>query len=108
MNNSPNEKYPQRIKLFFYRSIQRRISTFPYMFVLIDFNSLSQNPLSCTCPGSELLYALCGNVVKGYLSIMQNEKLRYLVLKLSRSLFLHFNYLVSVTAGGPVSPQGHM
>ena len=27
---------------------------------------------------------------------------------LSRSLFLNFNYLVSVTAGGPVSPQGHM
>ena len=27
---------------------------------------------------------------------------------LSRSLFLYFNYLVSVTAGGPVSPRGHM
>ena len=25
----------------------------------------------------------------------------------SRSLFLYFNYLVSVTAGGPVSPRGH-
>ena len=23
-------------------------------------------------------------------------------------LFLYFNYLVSVTAGGPVSPRGHM
>ena len=29
-------------------------------------------------------------------------------LDLSRSLFLHFNYVVSVTAGGPVSPRGHM
>ena len=27
---------------------------------------------------------------------------------LSRSLFLYFNYLVSVTAGGPESPRGHM
>ena len=29
-------------------------------------------------------------------------------IPLSRSLFLYFNYLVSVTAGGPESPRGHM
>ena len=29
-------------------------------------------------------------------------------IHLSRSLFLYFNYLVSVTAGGPVRPRGHM
>ena len=29
-------------------------------------------------------------------------------IHLSRSLYLNFNYLVSVTAGGPVSPQGNM
>ena len=29
-------------------------------------------------------------------------------IHLSRSLFLNFNYLVSVTACGPVSPRGHM
>ena len=29
-------------------------------------------------------------------------------IHLSRSLHLYFNYLVSVTAGGPVSPRGHM
>ena len=29
-------------------------------------------------------------------------------LHLSRRLFLYFNYLVSVTAGGPRSPRGHM
>ena len=29
-------------------------------------------------------------------------------IHLSRSLFLYFNYLVSVTAGGPRSPRGHM
>ena len=29
-------------------------------------------------------------------------------IHLSRSLFLYFNNLVSVTAGGPESPRGHM
>ena len=29
-------------------------------------------------------------------------------IHLSRSLFFNFNYLVSVTAGGPKSPRGHM
>ena len=29
-------------------------------------------------------------------------------IHLSRRLFLYFNYLVSVTAGGPESPRGHM
>ena len=29
-------------------------------------------------------------------------------IHLSRSLFLYFNDLVSVTAGGPVSPRGHI
>ena len=31
-----------------------------------------------------------------------------LTVNLSRSLYLYFNYLVSVTAGGPASPRGHM
>ena len=26
----------------------------------------------------------------------------------SKNLFIYFNYLVSVTAGGPVCPRGHM
>ena len=29
-------------------------------------------------------------------------------IHLSRSLYSYFNYLVSVTAGGPRSPRGHM
>ena len=29
-------------------------------------------------------------------------------IHLSRRLFINFNYLVSVTAGGPRSPRGHM
>ena len=47
----------------------------------IDFNSLSQNPLPCTCSASEFLYAPCGHVVTGDLSIVRNEKLRDLVHK---------------------------
>ena len=47
----------------------------------IDFNSFSQNPLPCTCPGSEFLYAPCGHVLTGYLSIVQNDKLRDLLCK---------------------------
>ena len=41
----------------------------------IDFNSLSQNTLPCTCSGSEFLNAPCGHVVTGDLSSMRNEKL---------------------------------
>ena len=29
-------------------------------------------------------------------------------IHLDRSLYLYFNFLVSVTAGGPMSPRGHM
>ena len=41
----------------------------------IHFNSLSKNPLPCTCPGSEFLYAPCDHVFTGDLSIVQNDKL---------------------------------
>ena len=34
--------------------------------------------------------------------------LKPLTIHLSRSLYLNFNYLVSVTASGPVSTRGHM
>ena len=40
-----------------------------------------QNPLPCTCPGSEFLYAPCGHEVTGDLSIVQNEKLKDLLRK---------------------------
>ena len=47
----------------------------------IDFNSLSQNPLTCTCSGSQFLYAPCGHVVTGDPNIVRNEKLRDLLRK---------------------------
>ena len=32
----------------------------------------------------------------------------YLIIHINRSLFLYLNNLVSVTAGWPKSPRGHM
>ena len=47
----------------------------------IDFQSLSQNPLPCSCSGSEFLYAPCGHIVTGDLNIVRNDKLRDLLRK---------------------------
>ena len=58
------------------RSVASKICNNKRSLQQIDFNSLSQNPLPCTCPGSEVLYAPCGHVMTGYLSIVQNDKLR--------------------------------
>ena len=41
-------------------------------------------------------------------SILLIKSVQKWCIHLSRSLLLYFNYLVSVTAGGPVSPRGHM
>ena len=57
------------------RSVASKIFNYKRSLQQIDFNSLSQNPLPCTCLGSEFLYAPCGHVVTGYLRIVQNEKL---------------------------------
>ena len=57
------------------RSVTSKIFNYKRSLQQIDFNSLSQNPLPCTCPGSEFLYAPCGHVVTGDLSIVQNDKL---------------------------------
>ena len=63
------------------RSVASKIFNYKRSLQQIDFNSLSQNPLPCTCPGSEFLYAPCGHVVSGDLSIVQNDKLRDLLRK---------------------------
>ena len=47
----------------------------------IEFQSLSQNPLPCSCSGSEFLYAPCGHTVTGDLNIVRNDKLRDLLRK---------------------------
>ena len=63
------------------RSVASKIFNYKRSLQEIDFNSLSQNPLPCTCPGSEFLYAPCGHVVTGDLSIVQNDELRDLLHK---------------------------
>ena len=63
----------------------------------------------------------CGQATKGQtvidnIYICRNAHMVHIVnlirlkwcIHLSRSLYLNFNYLVSVIAGGPVSPRGHM
>ena len=57
------------------RSVAFKIFNYKRSLQQIDFNSLSRNPLPCTCPRSEFLYALCGHVVTADLSIVQNDKL---------------------------------
>ena len=47
----------------------------------LDFQRLSQNPLPCSCSGSEFLYAPCGHIVTGDLSVARNDKLRDLFRK---------------------------
>ena len=63
------------------RSVASKIFNYKRSLQQIDFNSLSQNPLPCTCPVSEFMYASCGHIVTGDLSIVQNDKLRDLLRK---------------------------
>ena len=45
------------------RSVASKMFNYKRSLQQIDFNSLSQNSLPCTCPGSEFRYAPCGHVV---------------------------------------------
>ena len=63
------------------RSVASKIFNYKRSLQQIDFNSLSQNPLPCTCSGSQFLYAPCGHVVTGDLNIVRNDKLRDLLRK---------------------------
>ena len=63
------------------RSVASKLFNYKRPLRQIDFNCLSQNPLPCTGPGSEFMYAPGGHVVTGDLSIVQNEKLRDLLRK---------------------------
>ena len=63
------------------RSVASKIFNYKRSLQQVNFYSLSQNPLTCTCSGSEFLYAPCGHVVTGDLNIVQNEQLRDLLRK---------------------------
>ena len=56
-------------------------------------------------PSGDRRFAKCDCSITADLLIKSDLKW---CIHISRSLFLYFNYLVSVTAGGPVSPRGHM
>ena len=63
------------------RSVATKIFNYKTSLQQIDFQSLSQNPLPCSCSGSEFLYAPCGHIVTGDLNIVRNDKLRDLLRK---------------------------
>ena len=71
--------YHQNISCRYTRSVASKIFYYKRSLQQIDFKSLSQNPLLCTCPGSEFVYAPFGHVVTGDIGIVQNEKLRDLL-----------------------------
>ena len=62
-------------------SVATKIFNYKTSLQQIEFQSLSQNPLPCSCSGSKFLYAPCGNIVTGDLNIVRNDKLRDLLRK---------------------------
>ena len=62
-------------------SVATNIFNYKTSLQQLDFQSLSQNPLPCSCSGSEFLYAPCGHIVTGDLNIVRNDKLRDLFRK---------------------------
>ena len=62
-------------------SVATKIFNYKTSLQQIDFQSLSQNPLPCSCSGSEFRYAPCGHIVTGDLNIVRNDKLRDLLRK---------------------------
>ena len=58
------------------RSVASKILNYKGSLELINFHSLSQNPTLRSCCDSEFLYAPCGRIVTGDLSIARNQRLR--------------------------------
>ena len=74
-------KESQCISYSYKSSVATKIFNYKRSLQQIDFQSLSQNPLPCSCSGSEFLYAPCGHIVTGDLNIVRNDKLRDLLRK---------------------------
>ena len=62
-------------------SVATKIFNYKTSLQHIDFQSLSQNPLPCSCSGSEFLRAPCGHILTGDLNTVRNDKLRDLLRK---------------------------
>ena len=82
-NIPPYFQYKQSpcISYSYTSSVATKIFNYKTSLQQIDFQSLSQNPLHCSCPGSEFLYAPCGHKMTGDLNIIRNDKLRDLLRK---------------------------
>ena len=63
------------------RSVASKIFNYKASLQQIDFDGLSQNPTPCSCCNSEFLYAPCGHIVTGDLSIVRNQKLKNVLRK---------------------------
>ena len=63
------------------RSVASKIFNYKASLQQIDFDGLSQNPTSCSCCASEFLYAPCGHIVTGDLSIVCNQNLKDVLCK---------------------------
>ena len=63
------------------RSVASKIFNYKASLQQIHFDGLSQNPTPCSCCDSEFLYAPCGHIVTGDLSIVRNQKLRDVLRK---------------------------
>ena len=58
------------------RSVASKIFNYKASQQQIDFDGLSQNPTPCSCCDSEFLYASCGHIVTGDISIELKDVLR--------------------------------
>ena len=63
------------------RSVASNMFNYKASLQQIDFDGLSENPTPCSFCDSEFLYAPCGHIVTGDLSIVRNQKLKDVLRK---------------------------
>ena len=63
------------------RSVASNIFKYKASLHQLDYQGLSQDPPPCNCSDSQILYAQCGHIVTGDLSIVRNIKMRDLLRK---------------------------
>ena len=63
------------------RSVASKIFNYKASLQQIYFDDLSQNPTPSSCCDSEFLYAPCGHIVTGDLSIVRDQKLKHVLRK---------------------------
>ena len=94
LSNMLNQKYVQSkippyfqckespcISYSYTRSVASKFFNYKASLQQKDFDGHSQNPTSCSCCDSEFLYAPCGHIVTGDLSIVRNQKLKDVLRK---------------------------